>query len=105
MPQAKENTYTTKDIYELPNRKRAELINGKIYDMTPPNRRHQKLVMNLCCRYLQLYPRQQRFLWRVYPTSFAVFLNKYDHNYVEPDVSVIFDTDKLNEYDCNGAPD
>lgn len=43
MPQAKENTYTTKDIYELPNRKRAELINGKIYDMTPPNRRHQNL--------------------------------------------------------------
>lgn len=104
MPQAKENTYTTKDIYELPNRKRAELINGQIYDMTPPNSRRQKLVMNLSA-VIYNFIHGNNDSCEVYPTPFAVFLNKYDHNYVEPDVSVIFDTDKLNEYDCNGAPD
>ena len=94
MPQAKENTYTTKDIYELPDRKRAELINGQIYDMTPPNRRHQKLVMNLSA-VIYNFIHGNNGSCEVYPTPFAVFLNKYDHNYLEPDVSVIFDTDNL----------
>ena len=40
-----------------------------------------------------------------YPAPFAVFLNKDDHNYVEPDISVICDKNKLDERGCNGAPD
>ena len=47
MPLSKENTFTTKYIYSLPEGKRAELIDGVIYDMAPPNRLHQELVMNL----------------------------------------------------------
>ena len=72
MPQAKENTYTTKDIYELPDRKRAELINGQIYDMTPPNRRHQKLVMNLSAVIYNIIHGNNGSC-EVYPTPFAVF--------------------------------
>ena len=41
----------------------------------------------------------------VYPAPFAVFLNKDDLTYVEPDVSVICDPSKLNDKGCNGAPD
>lgn len=45
MPLPKEETYTTKDIYALPAGERAELIDGKIYDMAAmPSRIHQKLV-------------------------------------------------------------
>ena len=47
MPFSKENTYTTDYIYSLPEGQRAELIDGVIYDMAPPNRLHQELVMNL----------------------------------------------------------
>ena len=47
MPLPKENTYTTDYIYSLPERQRAELIDGVIYDMAPPNRLHQEIVMNL----------------------------------------------------------
>ena len=36
---------------------------------------------------------------------FAVFLNQDDHNYVEPDISVICDPNRINEKGCNGAPD
>ena len=36
---------------------------------------------------------------------FAVFLNEDDTNYVEPDISVICDPDKLNDKGCSGAPD
>ena len=38
--------YTTEDIYALPDGKRAELIDGQIYYMAPPNTNHQRLVMN-----------------------------------------------------------
>ncbi len=36
---------------------------------------------------------------------FAVFLHADDQIYVEPDVSVICDKDKLTEQGCEGAPD
>ena len=41
----------------------------------------------------------------VYLAPFAVFLNQDDRNYVEPDISVICDKNKLNDKGCNGAPD
>ena len=46
MPLTKKSTYTTDDIYALPEGQRAELINGVIYDMAPPNRIHQKSQIN-----------------------------------------------------------
>lgn len=42
MPLLKEETYTVDDIYTLPEGERAELIDGKIYNMAPPNTRHQE---------------------------------------------------------------
>lgn len=36
---------------------------------------------------------------------FAVFLNEDDRNYVEPDISIICDSAKLNDKGCFGAPD
>lgn len=42
---------------------------------------------------------------KVIPAPFAVFLNEDNTNYVEPDISVICDKDKLDNRGCNGAPD
>ena len=47
MPLPKEHIYTTKDIYELPEGQRAELIDGTIYDMAPQSRLHQKISTRL----------------------------------------------------------
>ena len=47
MPLPKNNSYTIEDIFALPEGKRAELIDGQIYDMAPPSPFHQKLVMEL----------------------------------------------------------
>ena len=44
---SKEHSYTTQDIDALPEGKRAELINGQIYNMVSPNYIHQHLVMEL----------------------------------------------------------
>lgn len=38
MPLAKKTDYTIDYIYSLPEGQRAELIDGTIYDMAPPNR-------------------------------------------------------------------
>ena len=81
-------SYTIEDIYALPDGERAELIDGKIYYMAPPSTRHQRL--GEC---------------EVFPAPFAVYLNKDDKNYVEPDISVICDKDKITDKGCNGAPD
>lgn len=43
----KERVYTSEDYWNLPQGKRAELIDGQFYDMAPPSRMHQELVMEL----------------------------------------------------------
>ena len=50
MPSAKKETYTIDYIYALPEGQRAEPIDGVVYDMAPPNRIHQEIVMNFFCR-------------------------------------------------------
>ena len=101
---AHERIYTIDDIYALPEGQRAELIDGHLYMMAPPNFRHQKLVMELSA-VIHRYIKNHGGDCEVLPAPFAVFLNEDDRNYVEPDISVICDKDKLNDKGCNGAPD
>ena len=104
MPSLKTGAYTIDYIYNLPDGQRAELIDGQIYDMAPPNRIHQELLSELHYK-IREYIEKYNGSCEVYPAPFAVFLNKDDHNYVEPDISVICDKNKLDERGCNGAPD
>ena len=104
MPLQKENSYTINDIYKLPEGQRAELIDGKIYDMAPPSRIHQKLATKLAS-IIDRYISDNNGKCEVYSAPFAVFLNEDDKTYVEPDVSVICDPNKLDDKGCNGAPD
>ena len=104
MPLPKEDIYTTADIYALPDGERAELIDGQIYDMAPPSRTHQRITGEIYAE-IRNYIKQNNGKCEVYLAPFAVFLNEDDRTYVEPDISVICDSDKLNEKGCNGAPD
>lgn len=96
--------YTIEDIYALPDKQRAELIDGQLYMMAPPNTAHQNLVREFTIT-IGNYIRSKGGNCKVFPAPFAVFLNKDDRNYVEPDISVICDRDKIDERGCNGAPD
>ncbi len=100
----KEDIYTIEDIYALPDGVRAELIDGKIYYMAPPNTKHQRLV-HFFDREIGNYIQNRKGECEVFPAPFAVFLNKDDINYVEPDISIICDKTKLDEMGCHGAPD
>lgn len=104
MPLPKENIYTTDYIYSLPEGQRAELIDGVIYDMAPPNTLHQRIVSELHYKITD-YIKKHNGSCKVFPAPFAVFLNKDDKTYVEPDISVICDKSKLDDRGCNGAPD
>ena len=108
MPLPQERIHTIDDIYNLPEGERAELINGQIYYMAPPSTAHQRTLSFL---HLEIgnHIRNNNGSCEVFPAPFAVFLQAEDEksntNYLEPDISVICDKDKLNSKGCNGAPD
>ena len=96
--------YTIDDIYALPEGQRAELIDGQMYNMSPPGKTHQKISGNLFAE-IHNYIRKKKGSCEIYAAPFAVFLNDDERNYVEPDISVICDPGKLDEQGCHGAPD
>lgn len=100
----KEEVYTIDDIYALPDGERAELIDGKIYYMAPPSRIHQRILFSLS-RKIADYIEFQNGECEVNIAPFAVFLNKDDINYIEPDISIVCDSSKLDDKGCHGAPD
>lgn len=96
--------YTISDIYALPEGQRAELIDGRIYNMAPPGMTHQRIVTRISSA-INTYIQQKHGSCEVFVAPFAVFLNDDDRNYLEPDVSVICDDNKLDVRGCHGAPD
>lgn len=98
------STYTIDNIYALPDGQRAELIDGQMYMMAPPSTSHQKISGKL---HLEIgnYISSKGGDCDIYAAPFAVFLTEDERNYVEPDISVICDRDKIDDKGCNGAPD
>lgn len=97
--------YTIEDIYALPDGERAELIDGQLYDMAPPSTKHQRILSELHYQ-IKAYISAHGGKCEVFPAPFAVFLNQENNkNYVEPDLSMICDPDKLDDRGCQGAPD
>lgn len=96
--------HTVEDILALPEGERAELIDGEMFMMASPTVIHQEVSgwMNMEIR---------RFICnkggrcKIFYAPFAVFLKNDDRNYVEPDIVVICDRDKLDDKGCHGAPD
>ena len=99
-----EKLYTLNNIYSLQDGNRAELIDGQIYYMAPPTRKHQRIAGELFAA-IREYINSHNGSCEVDIAPFAVFLNKDDINYVEPDISVICNPDKLTDEGCFGAPD
>ena len=101
---AQDNFYTIDDIYALPDGERAELIDGQIYYMAPPSRKHQTIARELFTS-INSYIKSNNGACEPFFAPFAVFLNEDDINYVEPDICVICDRNKLTDKGCSGAPD
>lgn len=104
MALAQKELYTTEYIENLPDGERAELINGDVYLMAPPNTMHQRISMFLSYK-ISSYINNKKGRCEIFAAPFAVYLNDDDYNYVEPDISVICDSDKIDRKGCHGAPD
>lgn len=103
--------YTYKDYIVYDENERIEIIEGKIYNMSPaPSRIHQKLIMELSAE-IRNYIKYNNGLCEVYPSPFDVILKNDNEiiddsrNIVQPDISVICDKNKLTDKGCTGSPD
>ena len=96
--------YDTEDIEKLDEWDRAELIDGKIYMMPSPSRKHQYLVTSLIAR-IHYHIQKKKGTCHVYTSPFDVRLFQDEKTIVQPDVFVICNKDILTDKGCAGAPD
>ena len=106
---AEKNGYTFADYLTWDGGQRAELINGEALLMAPPSTAHQLICMELA-RQLANYLEGKRC--KVLPAPVAVRLFEQAgerpedvRTVVEPDLSVVCDSAKLDGCGCKGAPD
>ena len=96
--------YTTKDIEALPEGERAELIDGEMFVMDTPLTVHQKILIELAFE-IKLYIRENKGNCEILPAPYGIYIKNDKRNFVEPDISVICDMEKIDEKGCHGAPD
>ena len=109
MPAEKKMKYTLADCLGWEEGTRGEIIDGEAVMMAPPSTAHQLISMELA-RQLANFLEGRKC--RVLPAPFAVRLferagDKPEdvQTVVEPDLSVVCDSAKLDKYGCRGAPD
>ena len=105
----KETIFTYADYLTWDEDERIELIDGEAVMMAPPSTSHQ-LISGELFRQLANFLEGKKCL--AIPAPFAVRLFEREgdppsnvRTVVEPDISVICDTGKLDDIGCKGAPD
>ncbi len=104
-----EKYYTYADVLEWDESIRAEIINGTLYMMAPPLRIHQE-ISNALEEQIRDFLKDKPC--KMYHAPFGVRLFEEDDDdpkdvdtLVEPDITVVCDQSKLDDYGCKGAPD
>ncbi len=95
--------HTVAEIEALPDRERAELIDGEMYMMATPSMIHQRISMFLSTT-LYNYINSRKGNCEVFAAPFAVYPDESGYNYLEPDVLVICHPDNLDNKGCHGGP-
>ena len=107
--QRQEKYYNFEDFLRWGMSENTELIDGTPYMMAPPSRRHQRILFALARQIADFLEDKPCEIY-VAPFAVRLFEKKNDRpedvdTLVEPDISVICDSDKLDDYGCKGAPD
>lgn len=100
----KQGDYTIEDYYDLPEERRAELIDGVLYDMSSPTFVHQQIAGEI---YLQISNFIRRNKGQCLPviSPIDVRLDCDDRTMVQPDMLILCDRDKIQKWGIMGAPD
>ena len=105
----KKERYTFADVLSWDETERIEIINGEAVMMAPPSRIHQKISGEI---FRQLANFLEGKRCEVYSAPFGVRLFEKDGDrpedvdtVVEPDITVVCDTSRLDQHGCKGAPE
>ena len=106
---AEKERYTFADCLTWGEDERIEIVDGEAVMMAPPTTAHQ-LISGEMFRQLANYLEGKKC--RAIPAPFAVRLFEKDGDspedvdtMVEPDISIVCDSSKLDKHGCKGAPD
>lgn len=109
MEQPAREYYTFADCLTWSESDRIEIIDGEAYMMSPPLRIHQEILVELLSQIRAFLSDKP---CKVYPSPFGVRLFEQEGDapddvdtIVEPDITVVCDQSKLDDYGCKGAPD
>jgi Uma2 family endonuclease len=97
--------FTYADYYSWNDGERWELIDGRVFNMTPtPPLRHQYILGKLLVIIAGIADTEQ---WYTFMAPFDVRFSADEQTYtvVQPDISVFCDPDKLDERGAIGVPD
>ena len=100
----KERKYTIADYYALPEDRRAELIDGVIYDMTAPSTIHQLILGDLYAKFRECIEAHD-MPCDVYLSPCDVRLDRDNYTMVQPDLLVVCAEDDGYYERVEGAPD
>ncbi|GHV78661.1 hypothetical protein AGMMS49944_04520 [Spirochaetia bacterium] len=98
--------YTYADFLEWDEDFRAEIIDGEVYEMSPPLLEHQRISRKLLIKFDTFLEGKScevfaaPFGVRLFPTE-----DRRDDTVLQPDLIVVCDASTLDERGCNGAPD
>ncbi len=95
--------YTLSDYYALPDDRRAELIDGRIYDMPAPSRAHQMVLGQLFLRFTECIERHEGC--ELYFAPLDVRLDRDNRTMLQPDLLIICNDRSQNQRYIDGAPD
>ena len=106
---AEKARYTFADILTWEENERVEIIEGETVMMAPPSVGHQRVSREIL-RQLANYLEGKKCEVFAAPVGVRLFEENGDSpedvdTMVEPDISVICDKSKLDQYGCKGAPD
>lgn len=108
--QSKEN-YTYGDYVHWDDGKRWEIIDGILIGMSPaPGTKHQAVLFELAW-HIKKHFKDNKSPCEVFIAPFDVRMPEYDEadeeirNVVQPDITIICDTSKIDEKGCRGVPD
>ena len=108
LPAAKRR-YTFADVLAWDENERIEIISGEAVMIAPPTVRHQRISREIC-RQLANYLEGKKCEVFAAPFGVRLFENDGDapedvDTFVEPDISVVCNRNRLDKYGCKGAPD
>ena len=96
--------YTYEDYLNWPEDERVELIDGQIFVMSAPSRRHQELKRLLCQRFgIYLHGKDCEVFDAPFDVKIDFDIGK--DSVVQPDILIVCDKTKFDEKGLNGAPD